>query len=168
MATLLTLFKPTVIHTVILNLLILHPLATTSSSIHELLRSRGLPAGLFPKNGVESYELDENDQLQVYLESPCVAKFETRVFFDSIVRANLSYGGLTGVEGLSQEELFLWLPVKDIIVSDPSSGIILIDIGLALKKLSLSLFEEPPICNPQDVLMEKNLARRSSSWKFEK
>ncbi|CAI9756538.1 unnamed protein product [Fraxinus pennsylvanica] len=160
MTTLHTPFLPTMIHTLMLYLLLLHPLATTSSSIHELLRSRGLPAGLFPKNGVKSYELDENDRLQV-------AKFETRVFFDNVVRANLSYGGLTGVEGLSQEELFLWLPVKDIIVSDPSSGIILIDIGLALKKLALSLFEEPPICNPQDVLVEKNLARMSSNWKFE-
>ncbi|CAI9756543.1 unnamed protein product [Fraxinus pennsylvanica] len=150
-------------HTLLLYLLFLHPLSTTSSSIHELLRSRGLPAGLFPKNGVKSYELDENDQLQVYLESPCVAKFETRVFFDDVVRANLSYGGLTGVDGLSQEELFLWLPVKDIIVSDSSSGIILIDIGLSLKTLSISLFEEPPTCNPQDVLVEKNLARISSN-----
>ncbi|KAL3377443.1 hypothetical protein AABB24_003716, partial [Solanum stoloniferum] len=130
----------------------------SSTSIHDLLRSRGLPAGLFPKNAVKSYDLDENGHLQVYLDSPCVAKFETRVFFDSVVRANLSYGGLIGVEGLSQEELFLWLPVKDIIVYDPSSGLILFDIGLAHKQMSLSLFEEPPICNPQGnagVLMEK-------------
>ncbi|XP_055804677.1 uncharacterized protein LOC129873582 isoform X1 [Solanum dulcamara] len=121
----------------------------SSTSIHDLLRSRGLPAGLFPKNAVKSYDLDENGHLQVYLDSPCVAKFETRVFFDSVVRANLSYGGLIGVEGLSQEELFLWLPVKDIIVYDPSSGLILFDIGLAHKQMSLSLFEDPPICNPQ-------------------
>lgn len=97
-----------------------------------------------------------------------MAKFETRVFFDSVVRANLSYGGLIGVEGLSQEELFLWLPVKDIIVYDPSSGLILFDIGLAHKQLSLSLFEEPPICNPQDVLMVKNLAWRSANLKFDR
>ncbi|KAL8237134.1 hypothetical protein R6Q59_018215 [Mikania micrantha] len=29
------------------------------------------------------------------------------------------YNGFTGVKGVSQEELFLWLPVKDIIVNDP-------------------------------------------------
>ncbi|KAL2495206.1 hypothetical protein Fot_38963 [Forsythia ovata] len=158
MATSHALFIPTMIPSLLLYVFLLLPLASSSSSIHDLLRSRGLPAGLFPKNGVKSYELDENDQLQVYLESPCVAKFETRVFFDSVVRANLSYGGLIGVEGLSQEELFLWLPVKDIIVYDPSSGLILFDIGLAHKQMSLSLFEEPPICNPQDVLMDMNLA----------
>ncbi|KAL8257598.1 hypothetical protein R6Q59_029639 [Mikania micrantha] len=56
-------------------------------------------------------------------------------------RANLTYGGLTGVEGLYQEELFLWLPVKDIIIDDPKSGLILFDIGLAHKQLSLSLWD---------------------------
>lgn len=80
-----------------------------------------------------------------------MAKFETRVFFDKVVRANLTYGELTGVEGLSQEELFLWLPVKDIIVYDPSSGLILFDIGLAHKQMSLSLFEDPPACKPQGM-----------------
>ncbi|XP_055804678.1 uncharacterized protein LOC129873582 isoform X2 [Solanum dulcamara] len=137
----------------------------SSTSIHDLLRSRGLPAGLFPKNAVKSYDLDENGHLQVYLDSPCVAKFETRVFFDSVVRANLSYGGLIGVEGLSQEELFLWLPVKDIIVYDPSSGLILFDIGLAHKQMSLSLFEDPPICNPQGELMLKK-GRKESGFQI--
>ncbi|XP_075477294.1 uncharacterized protein LOC142518392, partial [Primulina tabacum] len=129
--------------------------ASASSTIHDLLQSKGLPAGLFPKNGVKSYDLGEDGLLQVYFDSPCVAKFETRVSFGSVVRAaNLSYGGLIGVEGLSQEELFLWLPVKDIIVYDPSSGIILFDIGVAHKQMSLSLFEDPPVCDPQGELME--------------
>ncbi|KAK6124029.1 hypothetical protein DH2020_042245 [Rehmannia glutinosa] len=139
--------------------LFLFTLSTASSSIHDLLTSRGLPAGLFPKNGVKYYELGEDGLLQVYLDRPCVAKFETRVSFESVVRANLSYGGLIGVEGLSQEELFLWLPVKDIIVYDPSSGLILFDIGVAHKQMSLSLFEEPPLCYPQGVMLEKNSRR---------
>ncbi|KAK4347052.1 hypothetical protein RND71_033391 [Anisodus tanguticus] len=150
------------IYTLVLSIL-LFSFTISSTSIHDLLRSRGLPAGLFPKNAVKSYDLDENGHLQVYLDSPCVAKFETRVFFDSVVRANLSYGGLIGVEGLSQEELFLWLPVKDIIVYDPSSGLILFDIGLAHKQMSLSLFEEPPICSPQGVLMKKK-GRKEGVW----
>lgn len=123
--------------------LLLPPTAT--SSLKNLLESRGLPGGLFPEN-VKSYNLDQNGRLEVYLEGPCMAKFDTRVLFDSVVRANLSYGGLVGLEGLTQEELFLWLPVKGIIVNDPSSGLILIDIGLARKQLSLSLFEDPPVC----------------------
>ncbi|KAL4278087.1 hypothetical protein GQ457_03G023590 [Hibiscus cannabinus] len=122
-----------------------------SSSIHDLLVSRGLPKGLLPKE-VKSYTLSENGTLQVFLDEPCLTKYENRVFFDTVVRANLSYGSLIGVVGLSQEELFLWLPVKDIIVDDPKSGLILFDIGLAYKQLSLSLFEEPPHCKPQGIL----------------
>ncbi|KAK0579069.1 hypothetical protein LWI29_020416 [Acer saccharum] len=119
-----------------------------STSIEELLKSQGLPGGLFPRN-VKSYDYDElTGRLEVHLESPCLAEFEIedRVYFEKVVRANLTYGGLFGLEGLTQEELFLWLPVKGIIVNDPSSGLILIDIGFAHKQLSLSLFEDPPVC----------------------
>ncbi|KAH7569050.1 hypothetical protein ACOSP7_012244 [Xanthoceras sorbifolium] len=143
-------------------LLLLLPIASTAAaattatfSIQNLLKSQGLPGGLFPRN-VKSYEFDQvTGRLEVHLESPCMAMFDSRVFFDSVVRANLSYGGLVGLEGLTQEELFLWFPVKGIIVNDPSSGLILIDIGLARKQLSLSLFEDPPVCKHQGVLMEK-------------
>lgn len=124
------------------------PVLCLSSSIHDLLRSRGLPPGLVPKE-VKSYSLSENGMLEVVLEGPCLAKYENRVFFESVVKANLSYGSLNGVVGLSQEELFLWLPVRDIIVDDPTSGLILFDIVVAHKELSLSLFEDPPDCKPQ-------------------
>ncbi|XP_057962693.1 uncharacterized protein LOC131154151 [Malania oleifera] len=134
-------------------ILLLLPLGI-ASSVHDLLRSRGLPAGLFPDT-VRSYDLDGTGLLRVYLDQPCMAKFENRVKFESVVTANLSYGGLIGVEGLSQEELFLWLPVKDIIVDDPLSGLILFDIGVAHKQLSLSLFEDPPVCNPQGVFLDE-------------
>ncbi|OAY26027.1 uncharacterized protein LOC110602970 [Manihot esculenta] len=134
-------------------LLLLFPLSATSSSIQKLLQNHGLPGGLFPEN-VKSFDLDQNGHLEVHLDGPCMAKYETRVHFDSVVRANLSYGGLVGLQGLSQEELFLWFPVKGIIVSDPSSGLILFDIGLAHKQLSRSLFEDPPVCKPQGAQLE--------------
>lgn len=123
-----------------------------SSSIHDLLKSMGLPPGLFPKD-VKSYSFSGSGLLQVYLERPCLTKFDTMALYDSELRANLTHGSLTGVEGLSQEELFLWLPVKDIIVNDPSSGLILIDIGVAHKQLSLSLFEDPPDCSTKGELL---------------
>ncbi|KAI9105145.1 hypothetical protein K1719_022674 [Acacia pycnantha] len=135
-------------------LLLLLPLtisSSSSSSMHELLRSYGLPSGLFPES-VKSYKFDETGRLEVHLDRPCMAKFENRVFFESVVRANLSFGQLKGLQGLSQEELFLWLPVKDIIVNDPSSGLILFDIGLAHKQFSFSLFEDPPICRSQGTI----------------
>lgn len=80
-----------------------------------------------------------------------------------MVRANLTYRSLSGVVGLSQEELFLWLPVKDIIVDDPGSGLILFDIGVAHKQLSLSLFEDPPNCKPQGGEL-KNHARKEKGF----
>ncbi|OMP04535.1 hypothetical protein COLO4_09534 [Corchorus olitorius] len=134
---------------------------SSSSSIHDLLVSRGLPAGLLPKE-VKSYTLSENGTLEVFLDEPCLTKYENRVIFDSVVRANLTYGSLIGVVGLTQEELFLWLPVKDIIVDDPKSGLILFDIGVAHKQLSLSLFEEPPTCKPQGLL--KNNVRKEKGF----
>ncbi|KAJ6293178.1 hypothetical protein OIU78_025210 [Salix suchowensis] len=69
---------------------------------------------------------------------------------------------LGGVVGLSQEELFLWLPVRDITVDDPGSGLILFDIGVAHKQLSLSLFEYPPNCKPRGEL--KNHARKKTGF----
>lgn len=121
-----------------------------SSSIHDLLKSMGLPPGLFPKD-VKSYNFSGSGLLQVYLDGPCLTKFDTMALYDSELRANLTHGSLTGVQGLSQEELFLWLPVKDIIVNDPASGLILIDIGVAHKQLSLSLFEDPPNCSTKGI-----------------
>lgn len=121
---------------------------TASSTIHDLLRQNGLPGGLLPKS-VRSFELDvETGILKVNLDGPCYAKYDNLAYFDQVVTANLSYGELNGVVGLSQEELFLWLPVKGILVSDPSSGVILFDIGVAHKQLSLSLFQDPPDCRP--------------------
>lgn len=143
------------LHTLLfLSLLLLlspHLSLSSSSSIHDLLRSKGLPAGLIPEE-VKSYTFSENGHLEVFLESPCLTKYENRVYFEQIITANLTYGSLIGVEGLQQEELFVWLPVKDIIVDDPSSGLILFDIGLAYKQLSFSLFEVPPHCKPQGNL----------------
>ncbi|CAH8279660.1 unnamed protein product [Arabidopsis lyrata] len=123
-------------------------------TVHEVLRSKGLPAGLLPQE-VDSYILHNDGRLEVFLAAPCYAKFETNVHFEAVVRANLSYGSLIGVEGLSQKELFLWLQVKDIVVENPNSGVIVFDIGVAFKQLSLSLFEDPPKCNPDGVLKKK-------------
>ncbi|CAI8617502.1 unnamed protein product [Vicia faba] len=145
----------------LLLLLSSHLSLSASSSIHDLLRSKGLPAGLLPEE-VKSYTFSENGHLEVFLESPCLTKYENRVYFEQIITANLTYGSLIGVEGLQQEELFVWLPVKDIIVDDPSSGLILFDIGLAYKQLSFSLFEVPPHCKPQGVL--KNGVRKEKGF----
>ncbi|XP_020591345.1 uncharacterized protein LOC110032159 [Phalaenopsis equestris] len=121
--------------------------AADGGSIHDLLRDHGLPAGLLP-TAVSSYNLDQDTGvLEAHLDRPCYAKYDGLVFFNETVRGNLSFGGLRGLVGLSQEELFLWLPVKEILVDDPSSGVILFDMGVAHKQLSLSLFENPQDCS---------------------
>ena len=147
------LFNLLLLQWIFLSLLPLSLSSTSSpSDIHDLLRSKGLPAGLFPKE-VKSYTLSNEGVLEVILHGPCLTKFETKMFYDTVLRANLSYGSLIGVEGLTQEELFIWLPVKDIIVDDPKSGLILFDIVVAQKQLSLSLFEDPPNCKPQGMYL---------------
>ena len=147
------LFNLLLLQWIFLSLLPLSHSSTSSpSDIHDLLRSKGLPAGLFPKE-VKSYTLSNEGVLEVILHGPCLTKFETKMFYDTVLRANLSYGSLIGVEGLTQEELFIWLPVKDIIVDDPKSGLILFDIVVAQKQLSLSLFEDPPNCKPQGMYL---------------
>ncbi|XP_068644409.1 uncharacterized protein [Aristolochia californica] len=139
-----------------------------ADSIHDVLRSRGLPPGIIPK-AVKSYTLDDNGLLEVILEGPCLTKYDTRAYFESVIRGNLSYGQLTDLVGLTQEELFLWLPVKDIIVDDPSSGLILFDIVVAHKQLSLSLFEDPPECRPDDKgVPNLQSGIRRNDWKTEK
>ena len=123
--------------------------APPPATIHDLLRDHGLPPGLLPKM-VRSFSLDQRTGLLIAkLDEPCYASWhDNPVFFDRTVAANMSYGQLNGVVGLSQEELFLWLPVKGVLVSDPSSGLLLLDIGVARKQLSLSLFDDPPDCRP--------------------
>ncbi|XP_020679021.1 uncharacterized protein LOC110097120 [Dendrobium catenatum] len=136
--------------------------AAGGGSIHELLRDHGLPAGLLP-TAVSSYNLDlETGVLEAHLDRPCYAKYDGMVFFNETVRGNLSYGGLRGLVGLSQEELFLWLPVKEILVADPSSGVILFDMGVAHKQLSLSLFENPQDCSVGGEKFGKGLIRMIS------
>ncbi|XP_062189511.1 uncharacterized protein LOC133892638 [Phragmites australis] len=124
--------------------------AGPGSSIHKLLKNHGLPGGLLPR-GVESYTLNRsNGLLEARLPAPCYAKYDDGelAYFDTVVRGNLSIRALRGVEGLAQEELFVWFPVKGILVDDKEAGVIQFDIGYAHKRLSRSLFEEPPDCKP--------------------
>ncbi|KAG9138652.1 hypothetical protein Leryth_025835 [Lithospermum erythrorhizon] len=105
--------------------------------------------------------LAEVDVWREQIQQPSQPQMISMTFFAAAVYrrhcyCQLSYSGLIGLEGCPQErKLFLWLPVKDIIVFDPSSGVILFDIGVAHKQMSMSQFEDPPICKPQGVLKMK-------------
>jgi Protein of unknown function, DUF538 len=131
--------------------------ATDNPSIHDILRAHGLPGGLVPKSAyITSFTLDtETGLLSVNLTQPCYARYSdsSLAYFDNYIAGNLSIGALNEVEGLKQEELFVWLPVKGII-EEKGSGVILFDIGLAHKRLSRSLFEDPPDCHDSETVIK--------------
>ncbi|GAB4841519.1 hypothetical protein Ancab_022236 [Ancistrocladus abbreviatus] len=119
--------------------------SSDSISIHDALRSQGLPIGLLPK-GVKNYTLDDSGKFVVYLDQACNAKFESELHYDLNVSGRLSFGQIGNLSGISAQELFLWFPVKGIRVDVPSSGLIYFDVGVVHKQFSLSLFESPPDC----------------------
>ncbi|KAK7839550.1 hypothetical protein CFP56_017891 [Quercus suber] len=53
---------------------------------------------------------------------------------------------ISGLSGVSAQQLFLWFPVKGIRVDIPSSCLIYFDVGVVFKQFSLSLFETLPDC----------------------
>ncbi|KAG1362817.1 hypothetical protein COCNU_10G010360 [Cocos nucifera] len=103
------------------------------SSIHELLHEHDLLSGLLPKM-VESFNLDkESGIIKIWLDRPCYPMYDELAYFGQVVHGNLSYDVLWGVEGFSEEELFLWLSMKGILISNPSFDVILFNIGLTHK-----------------------------------
>jgi hypothetical protein len=122
---------------------------SNSTTIYDELRAKGLPEGLLPK-GITRYEINSSSgEFQVWMEEPCNAKFENEVHYDPNIKGTLGYGQIGELSGMTAQELFLWFPVKGIRVDLPSSGLIHFDVGVADKQFSLSLFEDPPDCNPQ-------------------
>ncbi|KAG6470168.1 hypothetical protein ZIOFF_071225 [Zingiber officinale] len=65
------------------------------------------------------------------------------------------------------QELFLWLPVKRIMVIDPASSVILLDIGVTFKYLATSAFDVPPknIC-PRVLRIEATGLEKKSEVLF--
>ncbi|XP_071690573.1 uncharacterized protein At5g01610-like [Rutidosis leptorrhynchoides] len=121
-----------------------------STTIYEILKSNGLPMGLFPK-GVTNFSFDDSGRFQVYLDHACNAKFEAELHYDKNVSGNLTYGRIGQLSGISAKDLFLWFLVKEIWVDIPSSGLIYFDVGVVSKQFSLSSFESPRECLASSV-----------------
>ncbi|KAK7394651.1 hypothetical protein VNO78_15185 [Psophocarpus tetragonolobus] len=124
--------------------------ATARTTIYEVLGAQGLPVGLLPKGIVKYWFNRTSGEFEVKMEKACNAKFENEVHYESNIKGILGYGRIGKLSGVSAQELFLWFPVKGIRVDVPTSGLIHFDVGVADKQFSLSLFEDPPDCNPQD------------------
>ncbi|KAJ0988974.1 hypothetical protein J5N97_007330 [Dioscorea zingiberensis] len=125
------------------------PSDSAGMSAVDVLRAMGLPIGLLPK-GVREFNLDQDGRFEAHLDYPCLAKFENCVRYETNVSGILSYGRISSLSGVSAQDLFLWLPVKTILVDNPLSGVIYFDVGAVRKQFSRSLFDTPPECSPSD------------------
>lgn len=134
------------------------------ASIYDALKSNGLPVGLLPK-GVTNFSLDNSGNFEVFLDQACNAKFEDELHYDRNVSGTLTYGQISGLSGISAQDLFLWFEVKEIRVDIPSTGLIYFDVGVVSKQFSLSSFETPRECMAAQLpvisqTVPKNLPRK--------
>ncbi|KAF5745873.1 hypothetical protein HS088_TW06G00038 [Tripterygium wilfordii] len=119
-------------------------------TIYDHLRKNGLPMGLLP-DGITQFIFDPTaGEFQINLTQACNARFENEVHYDFNITGSLSFGKIGNLSGVTQQELFLWFPVKGIRVDVPSSGLIYFDVGVVDKQFSLSLFETAPDCTAVD------------------
>ena len=84
-------------------------------SLPDLLREFNLPPGLFPQN-ITCYEFDvSKSKLIVYLPSPCEVCFKDSsvVRYATRIKATLSRGKLTGIEGMKTKVL-VWVKVTSV------------------------------------------------------
>ncbi|KAM0935785.1 hypothetical protein DsansV1_C27g0196531 [Dioscorea sansibarensis] len=130
-------------------LIIVPPSAGAGMSAYEVLRANGLPSGLLPK-GVREFSIGDDGGFEAHLDHPCLAKFENRVLYETNISGSISYGRISSISGVSAQELFLWFPVKAIVVDDPLSGVIFFDVGAVRKQFPISTFDTPPDCAPSN------------------
>ena len=95
---------------------------------------------------MKEFNVDNDGQFWVHLDEACNAQFESEMRFERNVSGTMSYGQIGGLSGITAQDLFLWFPVKDIRVDNPSSGMICFDVGVVQKRFSMSLFETPRDC----------------------
>ncbi|XWS51175.1 hypothetical protein CRYUN_Cryun12cG0154700 [Craigia yunnanensis] len=82
-------------------------------ALPDLLREHNLSTGLFPRN-ITCYEFDESkSKLVMYFPSPCEVSFKDAsvVRYATRVKATLSRGKLSGIEGLKTKVL-VWVKVS--------------------------------------------------------
>ncbi|KAL2935274.1 hypothetical protein RDABS01_018392 [Bienertia sinuspersici] len=94
----------------------------TQKPLPELLRDFNLPAGIFPEN-IICYEFDESrSKLIVYMSSPCEVCFKDSniLRYNNRVKATLSKGKLTGIDGMKTKGL-MWVKVTSINVESYKS-----------------------------------------------
>ncbi|KAI3947481.1 hypothetical protein MKW92_017401 [Papaver armeniacum] len=104
-------------------------------ALPDLLKEHNLPPGLFPKN-ITCYEFDEiKGKLVVHLSSPCEVLFKdsSLMRYATRVKATLSRGKLTGIEGMKTKVL-VWVKVTSVTVESYKSDKVMIMAGVKKQK----------------------------------
>lgn len=112
-------------------------------SLPDLLREFNLPPGLFPQN-IICYEFDASKaKLVVYLPSACEICFKDSsiVRYGTRIKATLSRGKLTGIEGMKTKVL-VWVKVTSIHVEGHKSDKIWFTAGVK-KSRAKDAYEMP-------------------------
>ncbi|XVE74757.1 hypothetical protein DITRI_Ditri12bG0043500 [Diplodiscus trichospermus] len=125
-------------------------LSRSTSDVHDLLPTYGLPKGILPNN-VKSYTLSATGDFTVELESTCYVQFDQLVYYEKTIRGKLSYGAVHDVSGIQAKKLFLWLPVTGIEV-DEKSDMVQFFVGALSEKLPAKQFEDIPVCKSKAFL----------------
>ncbi|KDP31297.1 hypothetical protein JCGZ_11673 [Jatropha curcas] len=100
-------------------------------SLADILREYNLPSGLFPHN-VKCYEFEESrGKLIIYLPSTCEVCFKDSSIlrYATRVKATLSRGKLTGIEGMKTKVL-VWVKVTSVTVESYKSDKIWFTAGV--------------------------------------
>lgn len=114
-----------------------------TKSLADLLREHNLPSGLFPQN-ITCYEFDEiKGKLVVYLPSACEVSFKDSsvIRYATRVKATLSRGKLTGIEGMKTKVL-VWVKVTGVTVEGFKSDKVWFTAGVK-KARSKDAYEIP-------------------------
>ncbi|KAL6613946.1 hypothetical protein ACP70R_036216 [Stipagrostis hirtigluma subsp. patula] len=127
--------------------------ATAAESAHAVLNAHGLPRGLLPA-GIAEFRYDaDSGQFEAALEAPCTARFEVGLRYNATVAGVISRGRMAAISGVAAQDLFMWFPVRGIHVDIPSTGVIYFDVGVVFKHFPLAVFDAPPPCTPDPLLL---------------
>ncbi|XP_015695437.2 uncharacterized protein LOC102705403 [Oryza brachyantha] len=127
--------------------------APAADAAHKVLQAHGLPRGLLPA-GIARFQHDEGSgRFEAALGEACTAQSEVGLRYNATVSGVISYGRIASLSGVSAQDLFLWFPVRGIRVDVPSSGVIYFDVGVVFKHFPLAVFEAPPPCTPDPLLL---------------
>lgn len=124
-----------------------------AEAANEVLRAHQLPGGLLPA-GITAFRHDAaTGRFEAQLEAPCTARFEVGLRYNDTVTGVISPGQIAAISGVAAQDLFMWFPVHDIKVDIPSSGVIYFNVGVVKKHLPLAVFDAPPACTPDPLLL---------------